>query len=59
MPVVLEPQGRWCALLQVLPVGMLTEEHEERGPSGKPHSLAVSFDKLTILTNCKCYNTVY
>lgn len=50
MSVVSEPQEGQGALLQVLPVVMLTEEREEMGPSGKPHSLAVRLDKSVSVT---------
>lgn len=50
VPVASEPQERGGALLQVLLVGMLTKEHEEKGPSGKPQSLAVRLDKSVHVT---------
>lgn len=48
--MVLEPQERRGALLQVRPVGMLTEEHKEMGTSGKPCSLAVRLDESVNVT---------
>lgn len=50
VPVVPELQESRGALVQVLPVGKLTKEHEERGPSGKPHSLAARLDKSIDIT---------